>query len=117
MSGPRTWPDGSEQLPLFDAHGAPYVAGSDTSRAAAVWADASGLVTTARAEVLRLLMDLGRALTDEEIAEALAMSPNTARPRRVELVELGLVAPDGEGVTRAGRRAVRWRATVREVAS
>lgn len=105
---------GREQLRLFDGEGAPYVAGSLTSEAAAAWADASGLVRTARAEVLRLLMDLRRPLTDEEISEALAMSPNTERPRRVELVRLGLVVADGHGLTRAGRRAVRWRATVRE---
>lgn len=104
-------PEGT-QLPLWGNDGAPYVAGSITSQAAATWADASGLVRTARAEVLRLLMDLGGAYTDEQIAEALGMSPNTERPRRVELVRLGLVAPDGEALTRSGRRAVRWRATV-----
>lgn len=83
------------------------------NRAAATWADACGLVRTARGEVLRLLLDLGDALTDEEIQEALSMNPDTERPRRVELAADGLVVADGEGVTRSGRRAVRWRAVTR----
>jgi len=59
----------------------------------------------------RILDLLGREgpLTDEQIAERLAMEPNTVRPRRGELVKAGLVrAVDEEGRTRTGSRATRW---------
>ena len=88
---------------------APYQAHSATSRAAASWADASGLSLTARGRVLRLLMDTRAALTDEEMQDELGMNASTQRPRRVELTRAGLVVPDGEARTRAGRRAVCWR--------
>jgi len=48
-------------------------------------------------------------VTDEQIAEGLAMNPSAARPRRRELVEAGLVRKvDMDGRTRVGRRAARW---------
>jgi predicted ArsR family transcriptional regulator len=50
----------------------------------------------------------GGPLTDEEIAERTGLGPNTARPRRVELVREGLVAAVGEGRTAAGRKCVTW---------
>lgn len=47
--------------------------------------------------------------TDEEMQTALQMSPNTQRPRRVELEQLGLVQNSGRTrLTRAGRKAVVW---------
>lgn len=47
--------------------------------------------------------------TDEEAQDALGMGPSTQRPRRVELVGLGLVY-DGGGTrpTRSGRKATVW---------
>jgi hypothetical protein len=47
--------------------------------------------------------------TDEEIQDHLCMNPSTERPRRVELVQEGLVVDSG-GVrfTKARRRAVVW---------
>ena len=49
------------------------------------------------------------AMTDEEIAEVSGLSPNTERPRRVSLVQAGLVeALDHKGTTASGRRATRW---------
>jgi DNA-binding IclR family transcriptional regulator len=48
--------------------------------------------------------------TDEEVQRALGMNPSTERPRRVELVELGLVADSGSRRrTESGRAAVVWR--------
>ena len=46
---------------------------------------------------------------DEEIADYLKMSPSTARPRRIELVNAGLVvASDRRRPTRSGRMATVW---------
>lgn len=47
-------------------------------------------------------------MTDEQIAEALDLSPNTARPRRVELLQGGLIVAVGEAKTKSGRKAVIW---------
>jgi hypothetical protein len=50
--------------------------------------------------------------TDEEIQSALVMNQNTQRPRRVELVRMGLVKDSGRTrPTRSGRQAVVWIAT------
>lgn len=47
--------------------------------------------------------------TDDELQDALAMPPNTERPRRVELVELGLVVDSGRTrPSRYGNPAVVW---------
>ena len=47
--------------------------------------------------------------TDEEGIAALGLSPSTYRPRRVELVEAGLVIDSGRTRrTYAGRKAVVW---------
>ena len=89
------------QLSIFDA---PYQAHSATSRSAA-----QSVATKAPAlrelvyEALR-----SRPMTDEEIAIALDMSPNTARPRRVELVKAGRVCEVGKALTASGRAAVLW---------
>lgn len=48
--------------------------------------------------------------TDEQIAHELQINPSSARPRRVELVDLGLVEQAGYGTTSAGRRASLWQA-------
>jgi predicted ArsR family transcriptional regulator len=47
-------------------------------------------------------------MTDEQIAETLNLAPNTARPRRIELVQAGLVGQVGEAKTKSGRRAILW---------
>jgi len=58
---------------------------------------------------LRFAGDYGG--TDEEMQNALGMNPSTQRPRRIELVSVGLVVDSGETrPTRSGRRAVVWRA-------
>lgn len=49
--------------------------------------------------------------TDEEIAASLQLNPSTARPRRCELVEAGLVVDSGiTRATHSGRQATVWRA-------
>ena len=68
---------------------------------------------TLRARVLSFIEYWGGA-TDEEIQLGLKMNPSTERPRRVELVERGLVEDSGETrPTRSGRKATVWRSTRR----
>lgn len=84
----------------------PYVAGSETSFAAAEHIDPT--VAVLRAQVLAALNVLGRA-TDERQQDYLGMPGNTQRPRRCELVEAGLVRDSGQKAkTRSGRMAVLW---------
>lgn len=88
--------------------GVPFVAGSITSMDAA-----RALLNTAtlKARVYRELVSRGReGGTDEELQMDLAMSPNTQRPRRVELVRQGFVEDSGmTRKTQARRDAVVWR--------
>lgn len=83
---------------------------SETSRAAA--REISPHAESLRGSVLALLRSLsaaGKGATDEQIAETLRMSPNTERPRRIELVRMGCVIDSGErALTKAGRKAVVW---------
>ena len=47
--------------------------------------------------------------TDEEIADALGLAGNTARPRRRELAQRNVVADSGaRRPTRSGRQAIVW---------
>ena len=83
----------------------PYQAHSPTSQAAA---EAVADAGTKRQMVLDLLA-AGDGLTDEECQLALSMNPSTQRPRRVELVEMGLVRDSGRTrPTHSGREAVVW---------
>lgn len=100
-----------EQLPLL------YVSGSDTSYAAAL-----GIVESSdclRSQVFRFLHSSGTyGATDEEMQRALVMNPSTQRPRRVELVRLGLVCDSWRRrSTDSGRSAVVWiaRSILRQV--
>jgi len=85
----------------------PFVAGSDTSEAAA---RAVRDPNTLRAQVLALLVKRGeRGATDEEIQAILAMPANTERPRRRELVLRRSVIDSGQRRrTMSGRMAVVW---------
>lgn len=87
--------------------GPPFVAGSDTSEAAA---RAVTEPSRLRAQVLDFLKKRGvRGATDEEIQAALAMPANTERPRRRELVLGKSVIDSGQRRrTMAGRSAVVW---------
>lgn len=62
-----------------------------------------------RARIYALIVQAG-PLTDEQIALRLDLNPSTARPRRVELVEQGLIEPASTATTRSGRSATTWRA-------
>ena len=101
------------QFPLFDtpepaAETPVYQRHSPTSQAAAeAIAPTTG---TLRAEVYAFLKLRGeQGATDEEIQRALHMEGNTARPRRRELEQSGLIRDSG--ATRqaiSGRSAVVW---------
>jgi transcription initiation factor IIE alpha subunit len=81
---------------------------SDTSREAAALIEPKR--PTLRARVLKAIKRYG-ALTDEEIQTETGLNPSTVRPRRIELVEMGLVRDSGRRrETRSGRRAVVWEA-------
>ena len=76
-----------------------------------------GRTGTKRREVYELIRDWpwagpGPGMTDEEIAATLNMNPSTVRPRRLELVEAGLVRDSGRTrKTRSDREAIVWIAT------
>lgn len=91
------WVD--EEHPKYQAH-------SDTSFAAAeqIKPDAS----TLRGKIYELLCN-SPGMTDEEQQDATGMNPSTQRPRRIELVERGLVRDSGiTRETKSGRKAVVW---------
>lgn len=67
-------------------------------------------LTGKRIAVLRVIA--AKPCTDEWILEATGMSPNTARPRRVELVDAGYVRDSGTVArTRSGVSAIVWEVT------
>lgn len=81
-----------------------------TSEAAAE--SIEGVRYTLRERVLMFIQESGGA-TDIEIANALGLAENTARPRRYELEKLGLIEDSKlRRKTPAGRAAVVWRAVV-----
>lgn len=81
---------------------------TSTAAGAAIKPDRNRL----RNRVLAFLRGCGSyGATDEEVQERLAMNPSTQRPRRVELVEAGLVVDSGQTrLTKAGRKATIWTA-------
>lgn len=86
----------------------PYQPHSPTSRAAA---ESVENPATLRAKVLAYLQSRKDGATDEEIGAALHMAGNTARPRRIELVQRGLVRDSGrKRATASGRSATAWEA-------
>src|SRR5262245_33186997 len=77
----------------------------DTARQAAQ--HQIGRSGTARRRVFELLARGG--LTDEEIQYHLTMPANTQRPRRVELVDLGVIHDSGDRRrTMSGEYAIVW---------
>lgn len=86
----------------------PYQSHSDTSLEAAVMIEPRA--DTLRRVVFDFIKSRGdRGATDEEVQMSLAMNTSTQRPRRVELVEGGLVRDSGHRrLTRARRKAVVW---------
>ena len=98
----------SEQEDLF---GAPYQRHSPTSKAAAT--DIAGKAGTLRRAVYDFIVrkrDYGA--TDPEAQAALLLDGSTQRPRRVRLVELGLVEDSGRTrPSHSGKQCVVWVAT------
>lgn len=89
----------------FDA---PAQRHSATSIAAAAAIEPSA--ATLRGRVLAFLRASGGA-TDERGIDSTGISPSTYRPRRIELVDAGLVRDSGRTrTTRSGRQAVVWEA-------
>ena len=91
-----------------------FVARSETSKAAA-----EGIATELGPLQKRVLDCICRGgyhnrgihhgMTDEEMQEHLFLNPSTQRPRRIELVQAGLVKDSGRTRrTRSGRQAVVW---------
>ena len=81
---------------------------SATSRAAAVKILATA--DTLRGDVYRFIVQFGDwGATDEEIQIGLRLNPSTQRPRRVELVEVGVIEDSQKKRrTASGRWAVVW---------
>jgi hypothetical protein len=85
-----------------------FVRGSETSKAAAEAVDVhAGLM---RNQVLAFIRARGdEGATDQEVSLALDMDSDTARARRCELRDSGLVRDNGRRrPTASGRRAVAW---------
>ena len=95
--------------PLF-AMRAPAVRVSRTSREAADSLRPAVLNAMQR-RVLALLATTPEGLTDEEMQRRLGMNPSTQRPRRIELMRMGLVQRAGTRRTSSGRSADVWQAT------
>lgn len=87
----------------------PFQAHSDTSRAAAESLPTSSTATQ-RMRVLDCIREAGsRGRTDCEIQDLLGMQGNTQRPRRLELLDRGLIRNSGETrKTSSGRKAAVW---------
>lgn len=94
-------------LPLFTQR-APAVNGSITSAQAADALTPATLNAMQR-KVLALLQATPDGLTDEEMQRRLGMNPSTQRPRRIELMRLGLVVRCGVRKTASNRNADVWR--------
>lgn len=86
----------------------PHIPGSDTSALAAEAIEPR--TGTLEALVLAHVIACGaHGATDEEIADALCTTGSTERPRRVRLVQRGLLVDSTyRRVTRSGRFAVVW---------
>jgi len=86
----------------------PYVDESETSKQAAdlIEPKASALL----GKVLAFLRNKGEyGATDEEMQDQMPIPPSTQRPRRIDLVNRGLVMDSGlTRKTKAGRNAVVW---------
>jgi hypothetical protein len=87
---------------------APYVAGSETSKQAA--AAIGPRLSELQRQVLHYVRGQGeRGATDEEIQLVTGMRPDTARARRCELRDKGLLIDSGKRrSTTSGRAAVVW---------
>tara|TARA_R110002020_G_scaffold75774_2_gene192540 strand:- start:1877 stop:2248 length:372 start_codon:yes stop_codon:yes gene_type:complete len=90
-----------------DTYGVPFQRHSDTSKEAAAKLEGS---ETLRALVYQAIASSGDdGMTDPELQAELGLSGSTQRPRRVRLVELGLVRDSGNSrASKAGRQCTVW---------
>ena len=96
-----------ETLELF---GEPHQAHSPTSKASA--SEILSAAATLRQKVYDYLKSCPGGRTDLEMQTFLKMDGSTQRPRRVRLVELGMVRDSGRtSKTASGRSAVVWEVT------
>ena len=88
-----------------------YQSHSATSRTAA--AKILATADTLRGDVYRFIVKFKAwGATDEEMQLGLGMNPSTQRPRRVELVEMGVIEDSQtQRRTTSGRWAVVWSAS------
>ncbi|WP_399696572.1 hypothetical protein [Xenophilus sp.] len=86
----------------------PYQAHSETSRRAAE--AIAPMAHTKRGLVLSHLLLCGEhGATDEEMQARIPMPANTQRPRRIELLKMGLIKASGRTrLTRSGEGATVW---------
>jgi hypothetical protein len=108
MAEQLTFGGGGDERPPVDAPmSVPYVAGSETSEAAAERIEPH--VDSQRGQLLEILRANEGGLTDGEMQVMAALDPSSERPRRIELQRLGWVRDSGRRrLTRAGRKAVVW---------
>jgi hypothetical protein len=98
----------TDQLAMFDTPDTvPYQPQSATSRAAAE--GMRGMAMSHRSAVLMVIQQSNNGRTDEEIQRMLKLNPSTQRPRRIELVQSGMVRDSGRTrKTASGRAATVW---------
>lgn len=94
------------QLDFLAPESLPHIRGSDTSRGAAE--SMRHAAKRLRGKVLSAIQAAKDGLTDEEIATATGIAPNTARPRRIELERLNYIRRAGTRKTKSGRSAAVW---------
>lgn len=70
-----------------------------------------GRAETIRDRVLALIRGSCDGLTDEELTEMMGLNPSTVRPRRIELMNRGLITDFGRRRNHSGRLALIWVAT------
>ena len=104
----RLFEDSPFETAWWQNHTPKFIHHSQTSLDAAI--EIQPKAGTLRAKVLKCIQ-AHDGITDERIALELELNPSTARPRRVELAEQGLIESCGTAPTASGRKAVLWRAT------
>jgi hypothetical protein len=97
--------DRAKEHQRFQNEQLPFIQHSESSRLAA--RQLTGKAKSLRQQVFDFLKASGPA-TDKQIQEALSMEGSTQRPRRIELVERGLVVQMGKVMQPNGRVAVAW---------
>lgn len=83
------------------------------STSLSAYASVADILGPLRALVFEAICRAG-PLIDEQLFEITGLAPNTCRPRRCELADLGFIRKAGRGVTASGRLADMWEAVPRE---